>query len=194
MFGALVFPFGLVVIVLTGTDLCTGSFMYTALSTFHRRTCILLMLRHWILTFLGNLAGALFVVVVIVGYGGVLSASLYKGEVLKIATAKAVTPLWHQVFLRAIGASWLVCLACFLASCARSVGGKVVAIWWPVFGFVLLGLDHVVANMFYIPMAVSFFLSLPPSLALSLSLPFLPLLNSFLFVSTCELVVWLISN
>lgn len=27
MFGALVFPFGLVVIVMTGADLCTGSFM-----------------------------------------------------------------------------------------------------------------------------------------------------------------------
>jgi formate/nitrite transporter FocA (FNT family) len=28
------------------------------------------------------------------------------------------------------------------------------AIWWPVFAFVLLGLDHVVANMFYIPLAI----------------------------------------
>ena len=48
MFGALIFPFGLVVIVMTGADLCTGSFMYTTLSTLHRRTSILLMLRHWL--------------------------------------------------------------------------------------------------------------------------------------------------
>lgn len=67
---------------------------------------------------------------------------------------KAVTPEWYQIFLKAIGANWLVCLACFLACCAREFFSKVVAIWWPVFAFVLLGLDHVIANMFYIPMAI----------------------------------------
>ncbi|KAG9592406.1 Formate/nitrite transporter, partial [Aureobasidium melanogenum] len=137
MLGALIFPFGLVVIVMTGADLCTGSFMYTSLAALHRRTSVLLMLRHWLLTFFGNLAGALFVTCIIVGYGGVLSAPTYRKELLTIATTKAVTPMWHQIFLKAIGANWLVC-----------------AIWWPVFAFVLLGLDHVVANMFYIPMAI----------------------------------------
>jgi hypothetical protein len=28
------------------------------------------------------------------------------------------------------------------------------AIWWPTFAFVILGFDHVVANMFYIPIAI----------------------------------------
>jgi len=65
-----------------------------------------------------------------------------------------VTPAWYQIFLKAIGANWLVCLACFLACCAREFFSKVVAIWWPVFAFVLLGLDHVIANMFYIPLAI----------------------------------------
>jgi formate/nitrite transporter FocA (FNT family) len=177
MFGALIFPFGLVVIVMTGADLCTGSFMYTTLACLHRRTSVLLMLRHWFLTFFGNLAGALFVSCVIIGYGGVFSGAAYKKELLAIATTKAVTPAWYQIFLKAIGANWLVCLACFLACCAREFFSKVCkcnrrlphflftkltfhslkgAIWWPVFAFVLLGLDHVVANMFYIPLAVSF--------------------------------------
>jgi len=105
------------------------------------------MLMHWALTFLGNLAGALFIVGLIMGHGGVFSAAAYKKEVFAIATAKAVTPQWHQIFLKAIGANWLVCLACFLAACAREFFSKVMAIWWPVFAFVLLGLDHVIANM-----------------------------------------------
>ena len=121
----------------------------------HRRTSVLEMLRHWLLTFFGNLAGALFIVGIIIGHGGVLSAEPYRSEVLKIATTKAVTPEWYQIFLRAIGANWLVCLACFLACCAREFFSKVMALWWPVFAFVLLGLDHVIANMFYIPIAVS---------------------------------------
>lgn len=29
-----------------------------------------------------------------------------------------------------------------------------IGIWWPVFAFVSLGLDHVVANMFFIPMGI----------------------------------------
>lgn len=115
------------------------------------------MLRHWLITFFGNLAGALFVVAIIIGYSGVLSDTAYRNEVFAIATTKAVHPQWHQIFLKAIGANWLVCLACFLSCCAREFFSKVTAIWWPVFAFVLLGLDHVVANMFYIPLAVSFF-------------------------------------
>lgn len=26
--------------------------------------------------------------------------------------------------------------------------------WWPIFAFVTLGLDHTVANMFYIPLGI----------------------------------------
>jgi formate/nitrite transporter FocA (FNT family) len=46
---------GLAIIILTGSDLCTGSFMYTTLSVVHRRLSVLKMLLHWAVTFLGNL-------------------------------------------------------------------------------------------------------------------------------------------
>lgn len=45
-------------------------------------------------------------------------------------------------------------MACFLAFMAREYFSKVMAIWWPTFAFVALGLDHVVANMFFVPMAI----------------------------------------
>lgn len=84
--GALVFPYGMIhnmcprsttklmtrvpglaIIILTGSDLCTGSFMYTTLSAVHRRLSVVKMLIHWAVTFLGNLAGSLFVVAIITG-------------------------------------------------------------------------------------------------------------------------------
>jgi len=65
-----------------------------------------------------------------------------------------VPHLGHQIFLRGIGANWLVCLACFLAFSAREYFSKVVAIWWPTFAFTALGFDHVVANMFFIPTGI----------------------------------------
>ena len=67
MVGAIIFPFGLVTIVLTGADLCTGSFMFTTISVLHRRLSVVKMLMHWFITFFGNLAGSLFVMGLITG-------------------------------------------------------------------------------------------------------------------------------
>ncbi|KAF1984963.1 Formate/nitrite transporter [Aulographum hederae CBS 113979] len=152
--GALVFPYGLTIVTLTGSDLCTGSFMFTTVSVLHGRLGFRKMLLHWVATFWGNLAGSLFVVAVIAGYGDVFRSSLYRQEVIAFATAKQLAPQWHMIFLRGIGANWLVCLACMLGLSGREFVGKVVGIWIPTFAFVSLGLDHVVANMFFIPIAI----------------------------------------
>ncbi|KAF2088942.1 formate/nitrate family transporter [Saccharata proteae CBS 121410] len=152
--GALVFPYGLVLIVLTGADLCTGTFMYTTVAVLHRRLSVLKALLHWVICFLGNLAGALFMVSIIFGYGGVFSNDPFRAEVISFTTKKQVTPAFHEIFLRGIGCNWLVCLGCFFGMQGRDLTSKVVGIWWPIFAFVSLGLDHVVANMFFIPMGI----------------------------------------
>lgn len=127
---------------------------------------------HWTLTFLGNLAGSLFIMAIIIGYGGVFDAPAYASEVRAFVTTKQVTPQWHQIFLKGIGANWLVCLACFLGLSGREYVSKIVGIWWPTFAFISLGFDHgmslfseslekkmlmsvpVVANMFIVPMGI----------------------------------------
>jgi len=152
--GALVFPYGLCMIVLTGADLCTASFMFTSVAVYHRRLSLPKMLIHWATTFLGNLAGSLFIVAIITGYGGVFDSKAYREEAIKFATTKQLTPQWHQVFLRGIGANWLVCLAVYLGMSGREYFSKIVGIWWPTFAFVSLAFDHVVANMFFVPMGI----------------------------------------
>lgn len=112
------------------------------------------MLQHWLITFWGNLAGSLFVMALLVGYGGTFSAPAYHARVVAFATAKAITPHWHQVFLRGIGANWLVCLAAYLSFMAREFVSKVAGVWWPTFAFVMLAFDHVVANMFFVPLGI----------------------------------------
>lgn len=37
---------------------------------------------------------------------------------------------------------------------AKDLNSKVIGMWWPIFAFVSLGLDHVVANMFFIPLGI----------------------------------------
>lgn len=112
------------------------------------------MLLHWFITFWGNLAGSLFITALIIGYGGTFSQPLYHDRVIAFATTKALTPSWHQVFLRGIGANWLVCLAAFLSFMGREMVSKIAGIWWPTFAFVILSFDHVVANMFYLPLGI----------------------------------------
>jgi formate/nitrite transporter FocA (FNT family) len=71
-----------------------------------------------------------------------------------IATAKGVTETDTQIFLRAVGCNWLVCLAVWMALAADDIGGKILAIFFPITGFVAMGFDHVVANMFFLPAAI----------------------------------------
>jgi formate/nitrite transporter FocA (FNT family) len=37
---------------------------------------------------------------------------------------------------------------------AKSVSGKILAIFFPIMAFVAMGFDHVIANMFFIPAAI----------------------------------------
>ncbi|KAJ4394448.1 hypothetical protein N0V93_003666 [Gnomoniopsis smithogilvyi] len=154
MIGAIVFPLGLVMIVLTGADLFTGTNMYTAVAALDRRISIWKMLIHWVLCFWGNLAGALFLMAIIFGYGGVFEADPFLSAVQTFVHKKQAVPAFYQIFLKAIGCNWLVCLACYLGMQGRDLASKVIGLWWPIFAFVSLGLDHVVANMFIIPMGI----------------------------------------
>jgi hypothetical protein len=58
--------------------------------------------------------------------------------------------------------NWLVCMAVFLAVSSREIISKIVSIWFPVMCFVGLGTDHVIANMYFIPLAI--FLGAPAPL------------------------------
>jgi formate/nitrite transporter FocA (FNT family) len=53
-------------------------------------------------------------------------------------------------------------MAVFLALSSREIISKIIAIWFPVMCFVGLGTDHVIANMYFIPLAI--FLGAPPPL------------------------------
>ncbi|KAK3314475.1 Formate/nitrite transporter-domain-containing protein [Apodospora peruviana] len=154
MIGALIFPSGLVMIVLTGAELFTGTTMFTTVAVLHGRLSVWRMLLHWFLCFWGNFAGSLFVTLIIFGYGGGFDSPPYRDQVIATATSKQVTPSFHQIFLRGIGCNWLVCMAIYLGMQAKDINSKIVAMWWPIFAFGAAGLEHVVANMSFIPLAI----------------------------------------
>lgn len=121
--------------------------MLTGIAALQRRISPFKMLLHWFITFWGNLAGSLFVVALITGYGGTVNLPVNQNQVFRFNATRVVVPTWHAIFFKGIGANWLVCMACFLSFMARECFSKVMGIWWPTFAFVALGFDHVVANM-----------------------------------------------
>lgn len=150
--GASVFPIGLILIVLGGGELLTGNMMTVAIAYFAKRIPITKVIRNWFWITVFNLLGALFVAYF---FGHLVG--LTEGDFLQKTVATAygkVNVSFLEAFVSAIGCNWLVALAVWLSFGTTSFSGKILAIWFPVMIFVLIGFQHVVANMFIIPAAI----------------------------------------
>ncbi len=156
----LTFSLGLVLVVIGGAELLTGNMALVPLAVFAKRVTVAKMAMNFLWVTIGNLVGSLFVAYVLADKTGVVAKGA-KGtagaawtRLDAIAMSKGITETHMEQFLRAIGCNWLVCLAIWLALAATSVGGKILAIVFPITAFVAMGFDHVVANMFFLPLAL----------------------------------------
>ncbi len=144
--GALIFPAGLAMVVVAGSELFTGNcLMVTALLS--REIGPLRLLKNWLFVFIGNFIGALLVALIVTSSGVLdpISDSV-------VATASAKVSMGFPVaMLRGVLCNFLVCIAVWMAFGAKTVGGKIAAVFFPVFLFVLCGFEHSVANMYYVP-------------------------------------------
>jgi formate transporter len=149
-----VFALGLILVVVAGSELLTGNMALVPLGLFARRLSARALAMNFTVVAIGNLLGSLFVAYFLAVKSGVITADLQLERLAGIATAKGRTETEWQIFLRAIGCNWLVCLAVWMALGADDIGGKVLAIFFPIMAFVAMGFDHVVANMFFLPAAI----------------------------------------
>ncbi|MGI4895413.1 MAG: formate/nitrite transporter family protein [Janthinobacterium lividum] len=157
-----VFSLGLVLVLVAGAELLTGNMALVPMAVLQKRVSIGRLGVNWGVILVANLIGSLFVAYVLAVHTGVIGtpssaagtagASTYT-RLAAIATGKAVTEDNGTIFLRAIGCNWLVCLGVWMAIAAEDIGGKILAIFFPITAFVALGFDHVVANMFFLPAA-----------------------------------------
>jgi formate transporter len=153
-FTGAVFALGLILVVLAGSELLTGNMALVPLAAMRGRATLRKLAENWGFVLLGNLLGSLFVAYFLAVQTGVGTAELVVDRLGGIAHKKAVEETEWQIFWRALGCNWLVCLAVWMALAADDVAGKILAIFFPIMGFVAMGFDHVVANMFFIPAAI----------------------------------------
>jgi formate/nitrite transporter len=154
LFAGSVFALGLVLVVIAGGELLTGNMALVPLSAFRGRTSVKLLGLNFTIITIGNLLGSLFVAYFLAVKSGVLTDPLPLARLAALAKKKALEETDWQIFLRAVGCNWLVCLAVWMAIAAEDIAGKVLAIFFPIMAFVAMGFDHVVANMFFIPAAI----------------------------------------
>ena len=149
-FSAAVFPIGLIMVVLVGAELFTGNSLM-AYSVYDRKLSLCAMLKNWLVVYIGNMVGSLFVVNLVI-WGS--TNRLYDGLLAKamIAAAEMKTSLLPpEMFARAVGCNILVCIAVWCAIKAKGTAGKVLGVFFPTFAFVYCGFEHSIANMYFIP-------------------------------------------
>lgn len=147
---ALLFPFGLLMVILSGAELFTGNCLIT-ISGMEGSATWGGMLRNLVIVYIGNFIGAFLTAAACV-YAGQLS--LGGGELavytIRLAAAKCALPFGRALLLGVL-CNMLVCSAVVFAAMARSIPGKAIGAYVPICFFVLCGFEHCVANMYYIP-------------------------------------------
>jgi formate/nitrite transporter len=151
IFGGL-FPLGLILVVMAGAELFTGNTSYFIPSLWNKHTTISKVLKNWGLIYISNFVGALFVAYCLTFLSDLLGDNPQK-MIIAIAEKKAHLP-FQVAFFRAVGCNWLVCLALWMAIKTKSFSGKVLVIWFPIMAFVAMGMEHCIANQFFIPLGM----------------------------------------
>jgi formate/nitrite transporter len=148
-----VFSLGLMLVIIAGAELFTGnnlmiSSVLTGDITFWK------MLERWGLVYVANFIGSVLIVLLYF-YSGLwkTGGGALGAAAVKIAAGK-VSLSFVEALFRAIGCNWIVCLAVWMALSARNTIGKIFAIFFPIMGFVAIGFEHSVANMYFVPIGL----------------------------------------
>lgn len=149
----LIFPVGLIMVVILGTELFTGNaLMITA--AVQKKITWGALLRNWIIVFFANFAGALVAAAAMAYFGQLdIGGGALAVYTAKVAAAKA-SMSWDNAFILGIFCNLLVCSAVYLGNSAKETSGKILGLYFPVMAFVLAGFEHCVANMYYVPAGI----------------------------------------
>lgn len=153
LLGGLVFTLGLILVVVGGAELFTGNALIV-MAWASRQVSTRLLARNWTIVYVGNFVGALAT-----AYGFYLSRQwMFDGAkvgatALNIANTKTSLD-FVSAFMLGVFCNALVCLAVWLCLSAHSTTDKILAIIPPITAFVAGGLEHSIANMYFIPLGL----------------------------------------
>ncbi|MDD5017557.1 MAG: formate/nitrite transporter family protein [Eubacteriales bacterium] len=145
----LIFPFGLVMVILSGAELFTGNCLMS-IGVLNGRITAGGMLRNLVVVYIGNFIGSIIVAVVLAKFGQFeISGGALAVSTIKTALAKCSMPFFNTMF-QGILCNVLVCLAVLFSLSAKDVTGRFIGAYVPVALFVILGVNHCIADMYYV--------------------------------------------
>jgi formate/nitrite transporter len=149
MVAGLMFPAGLLFVLIAGADLFTGNILIT-LAALTKKVTWNKTFKNWALVWIGNLVGAALVAWM-VSLSGVFewSEGLYGGVIVKNAIGK-LGHTWTAGIASGTLCNWIVCVTVWMTYGAKDVAGKVLSGFMGIFLFVCTGFEHSVANMGYL--------------------------------------------
>jgi len=151
---ALIFPFGLIAIIFTGSELFTGNCLIS-ISVLDKSAKLSGMVRNLIIVYIGNFIGSA-IVAAAVAYSGSETLIFY---IMKAAATKCSLS-FGKALVMGFMCNVLVCLGVVCSLSTSTPSGRAMGAYIPVCLFVLCGFEHSIANMFYVPCAL-FALVLP---------------------------------
>ena len=150
LIGAAVFPAGLAMVLVAGSELFTGNNLII-IPVLQKEVKLQAMLKNWFFVYIGNFIGSLFIAAITI-YGGTFSVfnDAAASAVINTAVTK-VNLTFSDALLRGILCNVLVCIAVWMSFAAKDVIGKIAGLFLPIMLFVLSGYEHSIANMYFIP-------------------------------------------
>lgn len=159
--GALLFPVGFILLSLLETELATGNFALLGISLVEKKIILKHYLRNisWVLfgNFLGSFIYALLFFASITSLGEDFSHPI-KNIIENISKSKI--DLYQNMlfggfilaFIKAVLCNVMVCLASFLNLSSSLSVSKIALMWIPIFMFFAMGYEHLIVNMYALPL------------------------------------------
>lgn len=153
MIAGFTFPLGLVLIMLTNMELVTSNMFVMPFTWFQRKLTLVDVMKNWVLGYIGNLAGSLFVAGFLAWWTDTVGTPAESAYTVSQAEGR-VNVQWSTNFLRGVGCNWFVALALFLSLGSVEFVSKIYCIWIPIRAFVILGCQHSIANFLQVPLGM----------------------------------------
>jgi formate transporter len=146
--GGIVFGLGLTMVMVGGGELFTSNNLIS-MAWASRQVTIGRLAVNWVVVYVGNLVSVVSVAVLLWAGGAYQGGdSAFAAEALRTAAGKSGR-LFHQDIALGVLGNALVCLAVWLCFSARTTTDRILSCLLPMTALIVLGVDHVVANLHY---------------------------------------------
>ncbi len=149
LLAGIVFPVGLMMVILMGAELFTGDCL-VCMGVLDKKQKFSNFAKLLFLVYIGNFLGAALIALLLSASGQWdYSSGMLGAYTIKVALGKANITFLEGV-VSGVLCNILVCAAVLMATSAKDVTGKLLSCFFVIMMFVVGGFEHCVANMYYI--------------------------------------------